>query len=85
LATQISGLTIGFFSCRAQISGPKELYIKAGSELRLLCKVDLGPDGPDEHYRFVCMVVPGPNGPDEHYRYACKVDLGPDGPDEHYR
>jgi hypothetical protein len=40
---------------RAQISGPKEMYIKAGSELRLACRVDLGPDGPDEHYRYLVL------------------------------
>jgi hypothetical protein len=29
------------------------MYIKAGSELRLACRVDLGPEGPDEHYRYL--------------------------------
>jgi hypothetical protein len=45
---------------RAQISGPKEMYIKAGSELRLACRVDLGPEGPDEHYRYLpdkCLFI----------------------------
>ena len=37
---------------RAEIKGPKELFLMAGSELRLFCWVDLGPEGPDLHYRY---------------------------------
>ncbi|XP_023335299.1 protein turtle homolog A [Eurytemora carolleeae] len=36
---------------RAEVTGPKELYLKAGSALRLVCRVNLGPSGPDQHFR----------------------------------
>ncbi len=37
---------------RAIISGPKEVYVREGSEVILKCSVDLGEQGPDQHYRY---------------------------------
>ena len=32
------------------LQGPKEVFLKAGSELKLHCVVNLGGQGPDEHF-----------------------------------
>ena len=40
----------------AVIAGPKHRYIPAGQELELLCLVDLGPHGPDDHYRETAVL-----------------------------
>ena len=39
----------------AVISGPKEVFLKAGSQLRLHCIVDLGR-GPDEHFQETAVL-----------------------------
>ena len=31
-------------------SGPREVFLKAGSQLRLHCAVHLGEQGPDQHF-----------------------------------
>ena len=40
----------------AVIAGPKHRYIPAGQELQLSCSVDLGPHGPDDHYRETAVL-----------------------------
>jgi hypothetical protein len=40
----------------ALIAGPKHRYIPAGQGLELLCMVDLGPHGPDDHYRETAVL-----------------------------
>ncbi len=42
-----------FIFFRAIISGPKEVYVREGSEVILNCSVDLGEQGPDQHYRYM--------------------------------
>ena len=43
-------ISLGVADTLAVISGPKEVFLKAGSQLRLHCVVDLGR-GPDSHFR----------------------------------
>ena len=48
-------ITLGVADTVAVISGPKEVFLKAGSQLRLHCTVDLGR-GPDEHFRDTAVL-----------------------------
>ena len=40
LVSNVSNITLG----------PKEVFLKAGSQLKLHCVVNLGAQGPDEHF-----------------------------------
>jgi len=40
----------------AVIAGPKHRYIPSGQGLELGCSVDLGPHGPDDHYRDTAVL-----------------------------
>ena len=48
-------ISIGVEDTIAVISGPKEVFLKAGSQLRLHCVVDLGR-GTDEHFQETAVL-----------------------------
>ena len=48
-------ISLGVADTLAVISGPKEVFLKAGSQLRLHCVFDLGR-GPDSHFRKTAVL-----------------------------
>ena len=48
-------ISLGVADTVAVISWPKEVFLKAGSQLRLHCVVDLGR-GPDSHFRKTAVL-----------------------------
>ena len=52
----ISSQIFSISETRAEISGPSNKFLKAGSTLQLSCRVFLGPEGPDEDYKKNAVV-----------------------------